>query len=492
MSALSEAPSPAAEAAPRDTRGTIPLLLLAAFVVILNETIMAMALSRLMEDLHVTAMTAQWLSTAFMLTMAVVIPITGFLLQRFNTRPVFLTAMGLFSLGTLLAAVAPGFGVLLVARVVQASGTAVMMPLLMTTILTLVPMEQRGKMMGNISIAMSVAPAIGPTVSGIILQWLSWRWIFGLVLPIALAVLVIGFFRLKNVSDPRRMPIDVTSVVLSAFGFGGLVYALSKISSASAGGFATFGISLAVGVVGIVLFVWRQLVLQRRNAPLLDLRTFRIRTFRFSLGAMMLGFAGLIGAMILLPIFLQQVHNLPTLTAGLMMLPGGLVMGMMGPLVGRIYDRVGPRPLTIPGAGLVVFALFGFSQITATTPIPLLVALHMTMMVGLGLMFTPLFTSGLNSLPPHLYSHGSALVGTLQQVAGAAGTALLVTVMAIGAARAMTHGASDVGALTAGIHAAMFVGALMSLVTLVLVTFIGKAKTEELQTPESEKVAVAA
>lgn len=474
MHAPTDGSNPTGSGPARDTRGTIPLLLVAAFVVILNETILAMALPHLMTDLRIDAVTAQWLSTAFMLTMAVVIPITGFVLQRFNTRPVFLAAMGLFSAGTLLAAVSVGFPMLLGARIVQASGTAIMMPLLMTTILNLVPMAQRGKMMGNIAIVIALAPAMGPTVSGLILQWLSWRWIFLLVLPIAVATMAFGYARLKNVSDPQVMRIDVPSVVLSAFGFGGLVYALSKIGERSDRGTILLAVSLTVGVVGLLAFVLRQLRLQRSGFPLLDLRTFTRRVFTLSLGAMMVSFAALIGSAILLPIYLQNVRGLPTVTAGLILLPGGLMMGLMGPLVGRLYDRFGPRVLTIPGSLLVVGALFGFSRIGAATPIPTLLALHVTMMVGLALTFTPLFTSGLNVLPPRLYSHGSALVGTLQQVAGGAGTALLVTVMALGQARALNQGAGPVLALQTGVQTAMGVGALIAIIGVVLVCFIGK------------------
>ncbi|HUG51340.1 MAG TPA: MFS transporter, partial [Terrimesophilobacter sp.] len=181
----------------------ITLLLVSAFVVILNETLMSVAIPHLMRDLSITASAAQWLTTVFMLTMAVVIPITGFLLQRFNTRPVFLAAMTLFSTGTLIAAIAPGFEVLLFARVVQATGTAIMMPLLMTTVMTLVPPASRGRTMGNISIVISVAPAIGPTISGAILSVLDWRWMFLLILPIALGALALGAARIKNVTTPR-------------------------------------------------------------------------------------------------------------------------------------------------------------------------------------------------------------------------------------------------------------------------------------------------
>ncbi len=209
---------------PADNRArnnkVIWLLLVATFVVILNETIMSVALRVIMLDLHIDTRSVQWLSTAFMLTMAVVIPVTGFLLQRFHTRPLFVAAMTLFSAGTLMAALSLGFELLIVARVVQACGTAIMLPLLMTTIMTLVPTDERGKTMGNVSIVISVAPAIGPTISGMILNSLSWRWMFWLVLPIAVVMLIIGVRQVENVSEPRRLPLDVLSVVLSALGFG--------------------------------------------------------------------------------------------------------------------------------------------------------------------------------------------------------------------------------------------------------------------------------
>ena len=193
----------------------IYLLIVSAFVVILNETIMAVAIPHLMADLRAPATAAQWLTTAFLLTMAVVIPVTGFLIQRINTRPIFILAMSLFSAGTLIAASAPGLPVLIFARVVQASGTAIMMPLLMTTVMTLVPPAARGKMMGNISIVISVAPALGPTLSGLILNYLSWRWMFIFVLPIALGALALGTIMLRNVTTTRYAPLDFVSVVLS-------------------------------------------------------------------------------------------------------------------------------------------------------------------------------------------------------------------------------------------------------------------------------------
>lgn len=476
--------SPAAAAPPqlsaRD-RTVIGVLLVSTFVVILNETIMAVALSELMDDLKIVARTAQWLTTAFMLTMAVVIPITGFLLQRFNTRPIFLGAMTLFSLGTLTAGAAPGFEMLLAGRILQACGTAVIIPLLMNTIMTLVPAAERGKMMGNISIVISVAPAIGPTISGVILSVLTWRWMFLLILPIALIAAYIGYRRIENVSEPKRVPIDVLSVPLSALGFGGLLYGLSQIGGgAESGGAAEqpsplpMWIALGVGLVSLLVFVLRQIKLQREDRALLDLRTFKTANFSISIGMIMISMGTLFGSVILLPIYMQDVLNLNPLFTGLLLLPGGLVMGLMGPVVGRIYDRYGPRVLLVPGTLIMTVIMVLLTFVGEKTSPYSLLAGHILLSVGLAAMMTPLFTAGLGSVKPELVPHGSAILATSQQVAGAAGTALFVTVMAIQVASAKAGGATEAAALTQGVRGAFFVGIITSLLAVVAAFFVRK------------------
>ncbi|PNY80966.1 DHA2 family efflux MFS transporter permease subunit [Deinococcus koreensis] len=455
-------------------RAVIVILLISTFVVILNETIMNVALPRLMVDLSVSASTAQWLATAFMLTMATVIPVTGFLLQRLSTRTVFLLAMTLFSVGTGLAALSPGFEPLLLARVVQASGTAIMLPLLITTVLTLVPERTRGAVMGQISIVISVAPAIGPTISGLILQALSWRAMFLFVLPIALLALAYGARTLRNVGTPRRLSLDLLSVPLSALGFGGLVYALSRFGQ---GGLSDPAVSvpLAVGSVSLALFLWRQLRLTRTGEPLLDLRAFRFPMFSLGVGLMVIAMMALFGAVILLPLYLQNLRGLNTLQTGLLLLPGGLLMGLCAPTVGRLYDRVGPRPLVVPGAVLMALVLLALGRIDTATPVWALLALHLTLSAGMALLFTPVFTSALGPLPPGLYSHGSAILSTLQQVAGAAGTALLVTLMAGRAATLSAQGSAPVAAQVGGLHLAFTVSAVIAAVAVVLSLFLKRA-----------------
>ncbi|MFZ4894949.1 MDR family MFS transporter [Plantibacter sp. Mn2098] len=473
--ATGDATAPVAEVAPdHSSRNTlvIALLLTSTFVVILNETIMGVALPRLMHDLSITASAAQWLTTAFLLTMAVVIPISGFLLQRFNTRPVFLTAMGLFSAGTLISASAPGFTILLVGRVVQAGGTAIMMPLLMTTILTLVPIASRGKVMGNVSIVMSVAPAIGPTISGLILSVLEWRWMFWLVLPIAVAALVLGAFKIQNVTTPRKIPIDVLSVVLSAFAFGGLVYGLSSLGESAHTGILPSVIALSIGVVALAVFILRQLNLQKFDRALLDLRTFLSKTFTVSIAMLSLSMMTLFGTLILLPIYVQTVLGFDPLATGLMLLPGGLLMGLLAPFVGRIYDRRGPRVLLVPGAVIISAAFWTMTLLTASTPFIAVLGVHIFLSIGLGLTFTPLFTAGLGSVRPDLYSHGSAIVGTVQQLAGAAGTALFITIMTSQTANLVASGSAQTAAVAGGIHSAFTWGAAISMLAIVAAFFI--------------------
>ena len=456
----------------------IGLLLVSTFVVFLNETIMGVALPHLMTDLSISAVAAQWLTTAFLLTMAVVIPITGLLLQRFPTRSLFVAAMSLFSLGTLVAALAPGFEVLLAARVIQASGTAIMMPLLMTTVMELVPERERGRMMGNIAIVISVAPAVGPTISGLILSALPWRFLFVLVLPLALAALGLGIAKVENVTETRPAPIDAPSVVLAALGFGGLVLGLSQLGGSGAGAGRTAAITVAVGVVALGVFVWRQLRLQDANRALLDLRTFRFRTFSVAVTVLGIAMVALFGTIILLPMYMQDVLGMDVLRSGLLLLPGGLVMGLLGPVVGRLYDRVGARPLLIPGVALVAVVLWGLTTVRVGTPWGFLLAAHIGLSIGLAFTFTPLFSAGLGALPERLYSHGSATIGTVQQVAGAAGTALFIAVMSGVAASHGAAGADQVHALADGIRTAFLYGAVIATLGVVAAFFVGRSTSE--------------
>ncbi|KUI34639.1 DHA2 family efflux MFS transporter permease subunit [Mycobacterium sp. GA-2829] len=455
--------------APSSANTVIAILVGSAFVMILNETIMSVALPALIADLDITASTAQWLTSGFLLTMAVVIPMCGSLLQRFPARGVYLTSMALFCVGTLISAVAPGFAVLLAGRIVQACGTAVMVPLLMTTVMTLIPLERRGQTMGTISIVIAVAPAIGPTLSGIILGSLSWRWMFWIVLPIAALALAAGAARLRVADERQRpTPIDPVSIPLSAVGFAGLVFGLSLIGESGTGdqGVPAW-VPIVVGATALVIFGFRQIRLQRRERAFLDLRPFGYQRFSLSLSLVILGFMALFGAIIMLPLYVQDVLGESALAAGLVSLPGGILMGAAGPLVGRIYDRLGARLLVIPGSVMLCASLWGYATLSATSPMWEIIGLQTVMMVGLSMMFTPLMTDALGVLPESLYSHGSAILTTLQQVAGAAGTALFITVMT---KASVSGGAPDLP----GVRAAFTVAAVLGVVVVIVGLFTGR------------------
>jgi DHA2 family lincomycin resistance protein-like MFS transporter len=347
-----------------------------------------------------------------------------------------------------------------------------MMPLLMTTVMTLAPPEARGKTMGFISTVISVAPAIGPTISGFILNYLSWRWLFILVLPISLGALALGARRIQNVTTPHHARIDAVSVILSGVAFGGIVYGVSNIGVPAAPGSVPAGIWSVVGAVFLTVFIFRQISLQRTGYPLLDLRTFESRNFTVSVLLMAIMMMSLFGTIILLPIYLQNVLGLSTLQTGLLLLPGGLLMGLLGPHVGRLYDKAGPIRLMVPGVIVVSAVLWAMTLLGPATWVGNILIGHVVMSVGFAFLFTPLFTVSLSSLKPSLYSHGSAVIGSLQQVAGAAGVALFVALMSARATSLAALGLAPVDALTGGIRGGFLCGAIISLLAVGCVFFV--------------------
>lgn len=444
------------------------ILVAAAFVVILNETTLTVAMPVLMMEFGIEAGAAQWLITAFMLTMAVVIPMTGFIMQRFTLRSIYIFAMSMFLVGTILAVVSPSFFVLLVARVIQASGTALIMPLLMTSVMRLVPIERRGQVFGNVILVIAVAPALGPTFSGVVLEMLSWRWIFGLMIPLVLLALFFGALQVRNFEEPTRPYLDVPSVVLSAVGFSAALYGISGMSELPNGvPWDRVGV-LVVGVVALAIFFRRQAQLKKAEAqgkkqPLLDLSPLRSREYVLSMVLMLLSFSMLFGFIILMPLYAQNVLGMSKLATGLVSMPGGVIMGLMGQPVGRAYDKRGARPLIIPGAILLFVAMLGFANLERTEgvfdflgeygPQIHLILLTIVLNIGVGLLLTPLMSNALASVPNELASHGQAILNTFQQVAGGAGTAVFVAIMSFASASyAKSLGLGAAGAPGAGSH----------------------------------------
>ncbi|MGZ0050596.1 MDR family MFS transporter [Brevibacillus gelatini] len=458
----------------------VMVMILGVFVAILNETLLNVALSKIMDDIGISPSKAQWLATGYLLVIGVLIPVTAFLIQRFTTRTLFLSAMGLFTLGTFAAAIAPGFGLLLVGRVLQASGTGLLFPLLTNVVLSVVAIEKRGSAMGTIGIVITFAPAIGPTLSGIIVEHFSWRALFYGVLPIALFVVTFAYFRLKNVTETSRPRVDVLSLLLSTCGFGGIVFGFSSAGEGS-GGWGSNEVlwPITIGVVALILFTWRQL---RLSEPLLDLRTFTYTVFRMSTVIMMIVMMAMFSAMMLLPIFLQNALGYSPFEAGLVMLPGGIVMGIMSPITGRLFDRFGARWLAVIGLALVGNTLLQFAFITLSTSYATIMIFNTLLMLGISMLMMPVMTNALNELPPQLYPHGTAIISTLQQVSGAVGTALLVTVMTNGTSRYLeqlggqeTDANAQVLAMMAGMKSAFLLAFALVVLAWIISLFIKRA-----------------
>lgn len=450
----------------------IGILVAAAFVAILNETALSNALPSLMREFQVGEDVAQWLTTVFMLTMAVVIPTTGYLMQRLTLRTIYIVALSLFLGGTVLAAVAPVFAALLAGRVLQAAGTALIMPLLMTTIMVLVPVERRGSVFGLVTIVIAVGPALGPTFAGLVLELASWRWIFLVMIPLAVLALVMGIWQIRNFEEPSRPPFDLLSVLLSAVGFAAAIYGLSGLSKAAQEFPTVAVVCLVVGAVVLVVFFRRQGILMRaqaageHRAPLMNTTPLKIREFSWSLGLMLLSFGSLFGFIIIMPIFGQTVLGLSELQTGLVTLPGGIIMGAMGPIVGRLYDAHGTRPLIIPGGALLVVAMGLLLMLDENKTFWYLASIAVVLNIGLSLLMTPLMSNALAAVPNEISSHGSAILNTLQQLAGAAGTALFIAVMGIGSAN--SSAGTPTGALVDGVHVAFYLGAGIAVLVFVL------------------------
>ena len=451
--------------------GIIGALALAAFMMILNETVLSVALPAVMADLSVSAAAGQWLTTGFLLTMSVVIPTTGYLLQRFSSRSLFIFALSSFIVGTVLAIFAPSFAVLLVARIIQAVGTAIVLPLLMTTTLTLVPVHKRGAIMGLNAIVISVGPAIGPTVSGAIVNAFTWHYIFIMMAPLAVIILVLGLIFVKVPSQARKIPLDVLSVVLSALAFGLLVYGISTLEHASDNLTLTIA-CFVVGLVALALFIKRQVRLTREGKELLNLTPFKSRTFTFSLLMIMIAFGTLLGTIVILPIILESGSGFTTLSIGMMLLPGGLAQAIVSPIFGRIYDRFGPRPVLIPGAAMLAAGQWLYVTVDSDTALWMFMINHIVFSIGLALLMTGLMSSALSTVEPRLYGHGSAIFNTGQQLGGAIGTTVFVTVMSLLSTAKLEEGSDLAHALFSGAHVAFIIGAVLATIGLVLAFFV--------------------
>ncbi|MCL1790430.1 MAG: DHA2 family efflux MFS transporter permease subunit [Peptococcaceae bacterium] len=479
------------EQATQRPHSTIVILMIGTFIALLNNTLLNIALPSMMADLHVEATTIQWLATGYMLVMGILVPTTAFSIQKFSARHLFLVAMSVFSIGAIVAGFAHTFPILLAGRLLQAGGSSIMMPLLMNVMLVSYPAEKRGTAMGYFGMIMMGAPAIGPTLSGWIIQHYDWRMLFHFITPIAIAGLIAGFIVLKDKKPKNDLTLDVFSVLLSSLGFGGILYGFSSAGSKGWGS-PHVVIALAVGIIALALFAPRQLKSER---PMLNLRIFRYPMYTLSACVSIVISIVMFSAMLLLPMYVQTLRGISPLESGLLLLPGALIMALSSPFIGKLFDKFGGRILAVTGLSVIVVTSYLFSQLTLETSQSELILIYALRMLGMSLVMTPVMTNGLNHLPARVYPHGTAMNSTLQQLSGAMGSSILITMMSNRATSSAQEITADfmlngveitpqllqqisLQAMLKGINFSFFITVFIALIALVLAFFMKRANKD--------------
>ncbi len=460
----------------RDAVVIVGVITLGAFVSLFNQTVMAPALPALMREFEVTAGTAQWVTTIYMLISGIMVPISGYFMDKYPTRKLFFLSMGLFVAGTVLCALCPSYWFLIAGRVAQAAGAGILMPLVGTVPLLVFPVELRGTAMGVAGIVMAAGPAVGPVLGGLVIDAWGWRPMFLIIAALAFVIMVLGIPLMKNVGTLKDPKLDIASVVLSTIAFGGLLFGFS--SASDAGWTSPMVIVPAlVGVVALVMFVRRQLALE---VPMLELRC--LKTHNFLIAALMVTLinAAVAATNVILPLLVQNGMGASATTTGMVMLPASIAGIVLSPISGMLFDRMGPRLVTVGGMAVIAGSLLGFGFMGAGLTVGLAATLCALQACGQGLANMPVNTWGVNALPDELIAHGNAIANTGRQVFGAISTALLVTVMSSVQASALAGGASAAEATVAGAGAAYFgcaVVAIVGLVVAVLFVFENKRGT---------------
>lgn len=407
----------------------VAVMLISAFVAILNQTLLNTALPSIMRELNINESTSQWLVTGFMLVNGVMIPLTAYLMDRIKTRPLYLAAMGTFLLGSIVAALAPNFGVLMLARVIQAMGAGVLMPLMQFTLFTLFSKEHRGFAMGLAGLVIQFAPAIGPTVTGLIIDQASWRVPFIIIVGIALVAFIFGLISISSYNEVKYTKLDKRSVMYSTIGFGLMLYAFSSAGDLGFTSPIVIG-ALIISMVIIYLFIRRQFNIS--NA-LLNLRVFKNRTFALCTISSMIIMMSMVGPALLIPLYVQNSLSLSALLSGLVIMPGAIINGIMSVFTGKFYDKYGPRPLIYTGFTILTITTIMLCFLHTDTSYRYLIVVYAIRMFSVSLLMMPINTTGINSLRNEEISHGTAIMNFGRVMAGSLGTALMVTLMSFGA-----------------------------------------------------------
>lgn len=457
----------------------LSILVLGSFMALLNQTLLNVAIPELSKVFDLDINTVQWLSTGFIMVNGIVIPISAYLMGKFSTRQLFLSAIGLFTIGTIVSAFSPSFSVLLIGRLLQAAAAGVMMPLVQTVIFSLFPPEKRGQAMGMIGIAMTFAPAIGPTLSGWILQHYSWRVLFYIVIPLGVINLFLAFFFLRNVTERSNPKFDYPGVITSTIGLGSLLYGFSMAGILGWDSKQVI-LTIVIGVIFVGLFIWRELVAEQ---PMLNLAVFKNKQFSITIAIGAFVALAMYSVELLTPVYIQNMLGHSTLQTGLILLPGAILMGIMSPITGIILDRYGIRPLTFIGMSLIIVTSWLYTTLTLDSSLLFVTVLYSTFMFGISFIMMTVLTYGLNQLPPSMSRHGAAAANTARMVSGAIGTALLTTIMSTQAKQylpelSITLSESEAvkKASVLGMQDAFLVTTILAILVFILTWFLKKKK----------------
>ena len=427
------------------TKINLSLLIAGAFLCMLNQNLISPALPAIMAEFNLTADSVQWLSSGFTLTCALMIPLSAFLIERFPLRNLFTATLASFCLGSLLLGWGGNFATLLAGRLLQAAGAGVIMPLVQVIMLESFPVEKRGSAMGMLGLVIAMAPALGPVISGVIVDFASWRWLFCTVAGLAIFILLPAFALLNNNAANSKLHFDVYSLIYSTLGFGGLLYGFSAVSAAGLFS-AKVIMALMVGVGALFLFVQRQ---NQLTEPFLNLQVLKNSLYKRAVILTMIANASLAGGTVLLPIFVQNICGHSVSVSGMIMAPGALLLGLLNPIAGRIFDKKGIHGLSICAFTMLTLGTLGFCFLSPDMPVFWITLLYMLRLLGVGLITMPLLTWSLNAVARELATHGVSVFNTLRQIGGALGTALLVAAMQLTDTTATVTGLNNGFALAA-------------------------------------------
>lgn len=396
-----------------------------SFVGTLSETALNVAFPLLIERFQIASSDVQWLTSAYLLVVAVFVPVSPAIIRKVHTKKLFLIVAMIFLIGTIICAIAPTFQILLAGRVVQAISTGISLPLIFNLVLELIPLEKRGTMMGFVGMTIIFAPAIGPTFGGLVTDLLDWHWIFIIEIPIIILITLIGVATIPSISTNDKKKIDIPSIILSAVAFSFIVAGLSFSGELSYKNPLVIFL-LVVGIASLIGFAKRQ---TRIKNPLINPNPFKYRAFIIGLSLTGIVMFLELGLSFLAPNIAANHLHVDTTTAGLIMLPAPLLNAIMAPIAGRIFDKYGAKFLVIIGAIITLCGLIFFMLSLPYMSVISMTLSYMAVLLGVALMFIPSETHALNSIPSEYNADGTAIINTLQQVTGAMGTALIANAL---------------------------------------------------------------